>query len=144
MRTLAGCCLLSVVFLAGCGDGHRGMVVTGGVDNQPVEWSAAEQGQILAMHQLHSHAGTSAHALRVNGRTDSRVHDSHDLTVMVLAGTADVRLGGKWHSVVQGDIVEIPRGSIYLFDRTGGLPAEFYLIYYPPYDGKDLRMVEGK
>jgi mannose-6-phosphate isomerase-like protein (cupin superfamily) len=137
-------CLLPVLFLAACGDGRRGVVVTAGIDNQAVEWSEAERGQILAMHQLHSHAGTSAHALRLDGRTDSRVHDYHDLTVMVLSGTADVRLGGKWHSLVQGDIVEIPRGSTYLLDRTGGAPAEFYLLYYPPYDGKDLRMVGGK
>jgi mannose-6-phosphate isomerase-like protein (cupin superfamily) len=144
MRALAGCCLLPVLLLAACGDGHRGVVVTAGVDSQGIEWSEAEQGQILAMHQLHSHAGTSAHALRLTGRTDSRVHDVHDLTVMVLSGTADVRLGGKWHNLVQGDIVEIPRGSVYLLDHTGSAPAEFYLIYYPPYDGKDLRMVEGR
>ena len=60
------------------------------------------------------------------------------------SGRADVRLAGKWRSVNPGDIIEIPRGSPYQFDRLGSEPAEFYLIYYPPYDGKDLRNVDGK
>ena len=130
--------------LAGCGGGGRVQILTPGIDNRTVEWSEKEQQQIFSMKTLHTWTGTSVHGLRLAGRSDSRVHDHHDLTVVVLAGGADVRLAGKWKSVNSGDIIEIPRGSPYQFDRTGSDAAEFYFIYYPPYDGKDLRNVDGK
>jgi mannose-6-phosphate isomerase-like protein (cupin superfamily) len=131
------------LLLSSCG-GDRVQIIIPGADLRTVEWTEKEREQILSMKTLHSYSGTSVHALRLAGRSDSRVHDRTDLTVVVLAGRADVRLGGKWHGVNPGDIIEIPRGSPYQFDRLGSEPAEFYFIYYPPYTGKDLRNVDGK
>ena len=136
--------LLLPFMLAGCGGGERVQILTPGIDNRTVEWTEKEQRQIMSMKTLRTWTGTSVHGLRLAGRSDSRVHDQHDLTVVVLAGHADVRLAGKWKSVNPGDIIEIPRGSPYQIDRTGSDAAEFYFIYYPPYDGKDLRNVDGK
>jgi quercetin dioxygenase-like cupin family protein len=146
MRTA---CLFAILgaasLLSSCGDDRRSQVVTPGIDRRRIEWSEAEQQQIFAFKQLHSQAGTSTHGLRLAGDSGSRVHDHHDLLAVVLSGTADVRLSGKWHNVVAGDVIEIPRGQPYRFERKGAPEAaEFYLVYYPPYDGKDLRMVEGK
>ncbi len=134
----------AALLIPACGGGGRVQILTPGVDSRPVEWSEKEQQQIQSMKTLHTWSGTSVHALRLAGRSDSRVHDNHDLTVVVLAGSADVRLAGKWKTVNPGDIIEIPRGSPYQLDRLGSEPAEFYFIYYPPYDGKDLRNVDGK
>ena len=133
----------AVLLLSSCG-GSRVQILIPGADARTVEWTDKERGQIQSMKTLHSYSGTSVHALRLAGRSDSRVHDRTDLTVVVLSGRADVRLAGKWRSVNPGDIIEIPRGSPYQLDRLGSEPAEFYLIYYPPYDGKDLRNVDGK
>lgn len=134
--------LVPLLFI-GCG-GSRVQILTPGVDKRTVEWTEKEQSQIQSMKTLHTWSGTSVHGFRLAGRSDSRVHDRHDLTVVVLGGRADVRLAGKWQSVNPGDIIEIPRGSPYQLDRLGSEAAEFYFIYYPPYDGKDLRNVEGK
>jgi mannose-6-phosphate isomerase-like protein (cupin superfamily) len=144
MKRVAIACLVLPFLLAGCGGGGRVQILTPGVDSRAVEWSDKEEQQIQSMKTLHTWSGTSVHALRLAGRSDSRVHDRHDLTVVVLAGRADVRLSGKWRDVEAGDIIEIPRGSPYQLDRLGSEAAEFYFIYYPPYDGKDLRNVEGK
>jgi mannose-6-phosphate isomerase-like protein (cupin superfamily) len=133
----------AVLLLSSCG-GSRVQILIPGADARTVEWTDKERGQIQSMKTLHSYSGTSVHALRLAGRSDSRVHDRTDLTVVVLSGRADVRLAGKWRTVNPGDIIEIPRGSPYQLDRLGSEPAEFYLIYYPPYDGKDLRNVDGK
>jgi mannose-6-phosphate isomerase-like protein (cupin superfamily) len=133
----------AVLLLSSCGD-SRVQILMPGVDARTVEWTDKEREQIQSMKTLHSYSGTSVHALRLAGRSDSRVHDQHDLTMVVLSGRADVRLSGKWKSVNPGDIIEIPRGSPYQLDRLGSEPVEFYLIYYPPYDGKDLRNVNGK
>lgn len=135
---------LMPLFLTSCGGGGRVQILTPGVDARNVEWTEKEQQQIQSMKTLHTWSGTSVHGFRLAGRSDSRVHDRHDLTVVVLAGRADVRLAGKWKSVNPGDIIEIPRGSPYQLDRLGSDAAEFYFIYYPPYDGKDLRNVDGK
>jgi mannose-6-phosphate isomerase-like protein (cupin superfamily) len=136
--------ILVTLAAGGCGGAGRVQILTPGMDNRTVSWSAQEQQQIQAMKTLHTWSGTSVHALRLAGRSDSRVHDRHDLTVVMLSGRADVRLAGKWRNVGPGDIIEIPRGSPYQLDRLGGEAAEFYFIYYPPYDGKDLRNVDGK
>lgn len=135
----------SALLLSSCSGEREVQVVTPGIDRRRIEWSEAERQQILAFKQLHSQAGTSTHGLRLAGDSGSRVHDHHDLLAVVLAGSAHVRLSGKWHSVAAGDVVEIPRGQPYRFERKGAPePVEMYLVYYPPYDGKDLRMVEGK
>jgi mannose-6-phosphate isomerase-like protein (cupin superfamily) len=136
--------LLLICMLCSCGSGARSKIVTPGIDERTVEWTTSEQQQIFSFKKLHSAAGTSTHAMRLVGRSDSRVHDHHDMTVLLFAGRADVRLAGKWHSAKAGDIIEIPRGSIYEFDQLGSEPLEGYVIYYPPYDGKDLRNVKGK
>ncbi|HEX3133639.1 MAG TPA: cupin domain-containing protein [Planctomycetota bacterium] len=135
--------LLMSLLMSGCGS-SRVQILMPGVDQRTIEWSEKEQQQIQAMKLLHTESGTSVHALRLAGRSDSRVHDNHDLTMIVLSGHADVRLAGKWKSVNPGDIIEVPRGSPYQLDRLGSDPAEFYFIYYPPYDGKDLRNVDKK
>lgn len=143
-RLLPSVVVAAALLVPGCGGGDRVQILTPGVDNRTVEWTEKEQQQIQSMKTLHTWSGTSVHGLRLAGRSDSRVHDRHDLTVVMLAGRADVRLAGKWRTVNPGDIIEIPRGSPYQLDRLGSEPAEFYFIYYPPYDGKDLRNVEGK
>ena len=146
MRALSLLVVLASAFLLSSCSGERQVqVVTPGIDRRRIEWSETEQGQIFAFKQLHSQAGTSTHGLRLAGDSGSRVHDHHDLLAVVLSGAADVRLSGKWHSVAAGDVIEIPRGQPYRFERKGApAPTEFYLVFYPPYDGKDLRMVEGK
>jgi mannose-6-phosphate isomerase-like protein (cupin superfamily) len=144
LRLSAWSLALVPLWFTGCGGGGRVQILTPGVDSRTVEWNDKEQGQIQSMKTLHTWSGTSVHGFRLAGRSDSRVHDRHDLTVVVLAGRADVRLAGKWKSVNPGDIIEIPRGSPYQLDRLGSDAAEFYFIYYPPYDGKDLRNVDGK
>ena len=130
--------------LSSCGGGGRSQIFTPGIDKRTVEWTTEEQKQIFSFKKLHSAAGTSTHAMRLAGRSDSRVHDHHDMTVVLLAGRADIRLAGKWHTASAGDIVVIPRGSIYELDQLGSEPVECYVIYYPPYDGKDLRYIKGK
>jgi mannose-6-phosphate isomerase-like protein (cupin superfamily) len=128
--------------LAGCGDGRTATIVTPALESYTVDWTEQERGQQVASRLLHSDAGSSAHAVRLAGTMESRVHDAHDLTVVVLAGSAYVRLGGKFHSVVAGDIVEIPRGSTYYFENRGDQPSQLYELFFPPYDGHDLRMVK--
>jgi mannose-6-phosphate isomerase-like protein (cupin superfamily) len=129
------------ILLCGCGE-TRSAIVTAEYDDYPIAWTPEEASQPFAFKQLHSAAGTSTHALRLMGTMESRVHDQHDLTVVVLTGHSYVRLGGKFHSLSAGDIVEIPRGSIYYFENNGGQASEYYEIYYPPYDGKDMRRVK--
>ena len=94
------------LLFTGCGGGNRVQILTPGVDARNVEWTEKEQGQIQSMKTLHTWSGTSVHGFRLAGRSDSRVHDRHDLTVVVLAGRADVRLAGKWKSVNPGDIIK--------------------------------------
>jgi len=133
--------LAGAALLCGCSD-LRPTIITPELADYRVEWTPQEQAQQLATRQLHSLAGTSTHALRLVGTMELRVHDQHDLTVVVLAGSSWVRLAGRYNALSPGDIVEIPRGSSYFFENRGGVASEYYEIYYPPYDGKDMRLIK--
>ncbi len=136
--------VFAIMVINGCGGSARSDIITPGIDKRRIAWNETEQQQIFSFKNLHSAAGTSTHALRLTGTCESRVHDRHDVVMVVISGAADFRLAGKWHRANTGDIVEIPRGSIYQIDRVGSVPVECYVQYYPPYDGKDMRYVEGK
>jgi mannose-6-phosphate isomerase-like protein (cupin superfamily) len=131
-----------VLALTACGDGRTAIIVTPALESRTVDWTDQERNEQVASRLLHSDAGSSAHAVRLVGTMEERVHDAHDLTVMVLTGTAYVRLGGKFHSIAAGDIIEIPRGSAYYFENHGSEPSQLYELFFPPYDGKDMRMVK--
>ena len=138
---LVGSAVFVSLLLTGCGGGPRSQLITPGIGDRDVSWTEDEQQQIFIVKPSRTTAGTSTHVMRVTGRSDHRVHDRHDCTVVVLAGKMDVRLAGKWHTANAGEIIEIPRGSTYMFEAIGE-SAEAYLIYNPPYDGKDLRNVK--
>jgi quercetin dioxygenase-like cupin family protein len=130
---------LSVIILAGCGDTTRGAIISPGIDKRQITWSDAEKNDVFIIKKLQTFVGNSTHAARVNGKSDARIHDMHDMTVSVLSGSLHIRLAGKWLTAQAGDVIEIPRGSSYEFDRRGSQAAELYMSYYPPFNGKDTR-----
>jgi mannose-6-phosphate isomerase-like protein (cupin superfamily) len=132
---------IAVILNSGCGE-QRAHIVTSQLNDVRAPWTPEQLAAQQATYVIPSQGGTSAQILRLGGTMLSQVHDAHDLTVVVLSGSAYVRLGGRFHAVKPGDVIQIPRGNIYYFENRGGAASEFYELYYPAYDGKDLRMVK--
>jgi ethanolamine utilization protein EutQ (cupin superfamily) len=130
------------LLLTSCGESARGSLITPGIDKRQLTWSDAEKAEVFTIKKLHTAVGTSAHAVWLNGKSDARIHEGHDMTVLVLAGQLYVRMAGKWLTACAGDVIEIPRGSTYEYERSGSDAVEMYVLYYPPYNGKDARRAE--
>lgn len=69
-------------------------------------------------------------------------HDRHDQLVVLVRGHGTMRVGDEVRAVEQGSITFLPRGVPHAFTNQGAEPAIAYLVYAPPYDGKDRVPVE--
>lgn len=64
-------------------------------------------------------------------------HDRHDQLVVLVRGHGTMRVGEEVQPVEQGSVLFLPRGVPHAFTNGGLEPAIAYLVYAPPYDGKD-------
>ena len=92
------------------------------------------------MRNLKTSSGASYHLIRLSDAEKPHTHDTHDLTVFILKGKAEMHLGTHTASVEKGDVVEIPRGTLHWAEcRTDSCMA--YAVFTPPSDGKDFHPV---
>lgn len=57
-----------------------------------------------------------------------------DEMFVAIAGTADVILDGKAHTISQGDTVMIPRGTAHFISNNTAQPFHFYTIWWSSED----------
>ncbi|HXG52564.1 MAG TPA: cupin domain-containing protein [candidate division Zixibacteria bacterium] len=86
----------------------------------------------------------SHHIVQVREREEPHVHERHDGTVVVLRGGGYLMLDGRRIDIATGDAVYIPRGAPHYFVNTGSDPAIAFVIFSPPFDGKDYVAVRDR
>lgn len=82
-------------------------------------------------------AATSHHLAAIRGTETAHRHDRHDQIVVIARGHGTLRIGERTLPVGEGSIAYVPRGQVHAFANQGGAPAVSYLVYTPPFDGKD-------
>ena len=108
---------------------------------------------ILAAHPLPSGQNISAlalgrtescsyHLIQIRDREQPHVHTVHDLAVTVLQGTGRLYIRGQPREMRSGDVAVVPHATPHYFVNTGADPAAAFVIFAPPYDGKDQVPVE--
>lgn len=108
----------------------------------PIVWSPEESQQDIALKTLRQTPEASFHLIRLKGTERPHVHDHHDLTVFVLSGKARVHFATRSVEVGPLDIIEIPRGHMHWAENISPGPSVVYVIFTPPFDGKDHRLIE--
>jgi mannose-6-phosphate isomerase-like protein (cupin superfamily) len=81
--------------------------------------------------------GVSHHVVQVRDREKPHMHKFHDGTVMMVKGRGYLMMDNRRIDLSAGDIVYIPRGAVHYFVNTAGEPAVAFVIFSPPFDGKD-------
>ncbi len=144
LRSLRLLAMTSTVFsffvLSGCAGTNR--ILTPDGLRPEVAWTDEEKSKTLAINNLKESPEASYHLIRLAGAEKPHTHDTHDLTVFILKGKAEMHLGEHKAFVEKGDVMEIPRGTLHWAEcRTNSCLA--YAVFTPAYDGKDFHPVSS-
>lgn len=96
----------------------------------------------VAVMDLGRTAWVSHHLAVVRDAEAPHYHRFHDLTVSVLRGEGVIDIEGKRFAMKAGDVVHVQRGIRHYFRNTGKDPAAAFVIFSPPYDGRDTVTAE--
>ena len=134
--------LLSATWAVGCGPTGPRLIWEG--QGAPRAAGAPEWATDLVSRQPGVRAGawgTSRDATfqLIEARAPERphVHQSHDLTVVLLRGQGVLRVEGREHPMTSGDVVHVSRGRLHHFRPTGTDPALALAIFSPQLSGPD-------
>jgi mannose-6-phosphate isomerase-like protein (cupin superfamily) len=86
--------------------------------------------------------GVSHHVVQVREREKPHMHKMHDGTVVMVKGRGYLMMDNRRIDLSAGDIVYIPRGAAHYFVNTAGEPAVAFVVFSPPFDGKDTVPIE--
>jgi mannose-6-phosphate isomerase-like protein (cupin superfamily) len=87
--------------------------------------------------ELGRDAGTSHHVAAVRNAEKPHRHDHHDQLVVIARGHGTMRIGDETLPVGEGSVLYVPRGAVHAFTNQGSAPSVAYVVYSPPFDGKD-------
>ncbi len=93
---------------------------------------------------LGSTAWVSHHIVVVRTEETPHYHRFHDLTVAVLRGEGILNVEQRKISLKAGDVVHINRGTPHFFRNTGSEPSVAFVVFSPPFDGRDTVAAETK
>lgn len=130
---------LSLLIFSSCQAARGGRILSLGGSRPHGAWTEEERGRVLAIQTLRQTREASFHLVRIRGAEKPHVHDRHDLVVFILKGKALIHLGDETGEVGPADVIEIPRGTLHWAETVGGRTAEAYIVFTPPFDGKDHR-----
>jgi mannose-6-phosphate isomerase-like protein (cupin superfamily) len=85
----------------------------------------------------------SHHVVQVRDRESPHVHKTHDGTVMMISGRGYLMMDNKRIELAAGDIVYIPRGVVHYYVNTARAPSIAFVVFSPPFDGKDAFPVKA-
>ena len=91
----------------------------------------------LKLSTLGQSQSASHHIVQIRDRESPHLHKAHDGTVIVLRGRGYLMMDTRRITLTAGDIAHIPRGVPHYYVNTDLEPTVAFVIYAPPYDGKD-------
>ena len=92
----------------------------------------------------HRSARSAAMLVQVRDREPLHRHADSDITVFLLRGEGDMRIGKEALPVKAGSVIHIPRGAVHAYINRGPEPATALVVYSPAPGPKDRILVEDK
>ena len=86
----------------------------------------------------------SHHVVQIRDREKPHLHQQHDGTVFMFKGSGYLIMDKRRVDLSAGDVVYIPRGTVHYFVNTGRDPAVAFVVFAPPFDGKDIVPVDNR
>jgi mannose-6-phosphate isomerase-like protein (cupin superfamily) len=91
---------------------------------------------------LYSDSLCSSFFLEIDRNVKPHFHRSHAEHVVVLSGSAIMRLGDKRMTVKAGDVIFISKGTVHSVEDVGEAPLKVLSIQAPFFDGQDRVWVQ--
>ncbi len=85
----------------------------------------------------------SHHIIQIRDREAPHLHKSHDGTVVMISGRGYLMMSDKKIALAPGDVVYIPRSAAHYYVNTGIEPTVAFVVFSPPFDGKDIVPVKA-
>lgn len=99
-------------------------------------------GENIKVVELSRNARSSNVLVQVRDREPLHRHADSDITVFLLRGEGELRIGKQMHPVKSGDVMHIPRGAVHAYINRGPEPAAALVVYSPAPGPKDRILVE--
>jgi mannose-6-phosphate isomerase-like protein (cupin superfamily) len=99
-------------------------------------------GENIKITTLGQGQSVSDHVVQIRDREKPHLHKDHDGTVMMIKGHGYLMMENRRIDLSVGDIVYIPRGAVHYFVNTATEPTVAFVVFSPPFDGKDTVPVE--
>jgi len=80
----------------------------------------------------------SHHIVQIRDRESPHIHKMHDGTVVMMKGRGYLMMENRRMDLSAGDVVFIPRGVVHYYVNSASEPTVAFVIYSPPFDGKDM------
>ena len=94
-------------------------------------------GENIKITTLGQGQGASHHVVQIRDRESPHLHNAHDGTVMLVRGRGYLVMDKLRITLTAGDIAHIPRGVPHYYVNTDLEPTVVFVIFAPPFDGKD-------
>jgi mannose-6-phosphate isomerase-like protein (cupin superfamily) len=114
-------------------------ITAGGI--APVEWSAEERSQDIALKTAWVTDEASAHWVRARGAEKPHVHERTDMLVFVVSGHVNMHIGNQSIEAARGDVIEVPRGTPHWVENVDPSGSVAYVVFTPAFDGTDRRFL---
>ena len=101
-------------------------------------------GENIKVVTLSRSAHSAAMLVQVRDREPLHRHADSDITVFLLRGEGELRIGKQMHAVKSSDVMHIPRGAVHAYINRGPEPAAALVVYSPAPGPKDRILVEDK
>jgi quercetin dioxygenase-like cupin family protein len=147
--------ILLSIFLIGAGGFHAALAaewigpdgkLAGKYDTQQLEQLLEQnkpaRNENIKVVPLFRNARSSNILVQVRDREPLHRHVDSDITVFLLRGEGDMRLGKETRPVRAGDVIHIERGAIHAYINRRPEPAAALVIYNPAPGPKDRVLVE--
>lgn len=105
----------------------------------PLDTEIARAGdKDVAVTELGRTAWGSHHVAVVRTSEKPHYHRFHDLTVVVLRGEGVLTVDQRQFPMTVGDVAHVQRGVPHFFRNTSKEPSAAFVVFSPPFDGRDV------
>lgn len=111
---------------------------------QLLEQNKPAQNENIKVVPLSRNARSSNLLVQVRDREPLHRHIDSDITVFMLRGEGDMRIGQEMRPIKAGDVIHIERGADHAYINRGPEPAAALVVYSPAPGPKDRMLVEEK
>jgi quercetin dioxygenase-like cupin family protein len=128
--------------LVGCAPTTRFYMLSGGELRQSdLEKIIAENplgvSENIKITTLDQAQSVSHHIVQVRDREAPHKHKIHDGTVIVMKGRGYLMMENRRMNLSVGDVIYIPRDVVHYYVNSAAEPTVAFVIFSPPFDGKD-------